>query len=127
MLRLDGLLLRRLHRHAGDAAAAVGLEDAGCIVAIGLVATHVRAHVAGRQQPHRVPLPHEAPRPVVRAAAGFHHDPQRRPLLERAGKRPPRQPFPFDHPTLAIGKCQLEYVFCKINRNGRSMHGGLLS
>ena len=120
---LQPLLARRLHRHRGDLPAACGLDQSGRIGAVGLVATHVRAHVAGRQQAHLVALGLETPRPIVGTAAGLHHHRERDAVLQAMRESPAGQPPALQDPAIAVGEGQFEYVFCQVDRDRRSMHG----
>jgi hypothetical protein len=38
-----------------------------------------------------------------------------------------RKALAIQYPVVGIGKPQLEHVFCQIDSNSRSIHGGLLS
>ena len=93
------------------------------LVAVGLVAAHVRAHGAGRKQLHRVPVALETPAPVVGTAAGFQQHPQRRLLFQHPGERLAAESLAPNHPALRVGKGQLEHLFCQIDGDGTSMHG----
>lgn len=123
MQRLDALLLRGLDRHRRNAGAAISFQYPGHVVAVGLVAAHVGAHVPRRKQAHRVALALEAARPAVRTPAGLHQHPQRRPGLQRPDERPAREALALDDPALRIGEGQLEDFFCQIDGDGTSMHG----
>jgi len=81
----------------------------------------------------------ESPGPVIRRAAGLHHDPQRQAVVERTGKGRTTQPLAVDDPTAGIGTGEIEDILGKIDgdahgrRSGRnvrgvgdSMQGGLL-
>ena len=71
---------------SGIVGTAIGLQHPGHVVAVGLVAAHVRPHVAGGNQSDRMALALEPAAPVVRAAADFHQHPHRRALLHDPGK-----------------------------------------
>ena len=124
--RDERLLLDAFHRHARHLARAHRFEDRFGIGAIGLIASHVRAHIRRRDQRHAMPLLLRQPSPVVRHAARFHHDVQRRGLCEVARELRPIQTLtPHDAP-LRIRDRELEHALCQVHSHCRSIHLGLL-
>ncbi|CAK6619529.1 hypothetical protein PSTU1396_22625 (plasmid) [Providencia stuartii] len=75
------LLLHAFDRHRTDALATSRLQDRIAVVAIGLTAPPVGAHVARMQQHHAMPRRLHQPAPVVSRAAGLHHPLDRLRLL----------------------------------------------
>src|SRR5437899_4875356 len=72
-------------------------------------------------------LCNKAAAPVVRAAAGFHHHAQRTTIIQRVCEGATRQARALHDPMLRIGEREFEHLFCQIDSDSRSMHGGLLS
>jgi hypothetical protein len=105
---LEGLLIDRLHPHRDDVGAACRLQQRFGVGRIGLVALDVGAHVRRRQQPDFDAEAAEPARPVVRAAAGFHHDQADRAVGEPALELGTREALAFDNLPVAIGDCELK-------------------
>src|SRR5580658_5505669 len=82
MHRQHLLLLHIFDRYCPDFPAARCLDEGRSVGAIGLTAPHVAAHVLCRQQLHRVPMPCDAARPIVRAATSLHQNATAGPLHE---------------------------------------------
>ncbi len=66
------LLLGALHRHEAHRRPLGRLADRLGVGRIVLLPLHEGLHVGRRDQPDRVPEPHQLPAPVVRARAGLH-------------------------------------------------------
>ena len=64
--------------------------------------------------------------PVVRGAAGFHHDPAHGAVGEPALELPAGEAVALNHPPVLIGHGELENVLCQVDGDGRSIHLGLL-
>src|SRR4051812_570577 len=82
--RQQRLLLCRLHRDEAHIRPRHRLADRLGIVAVALVRLHVRLYKLWRHQTHRMAQFPELPRPVVRAATGFHADQARLEIGEEA-------------------------------------------
>lgn len=130
---LDALLVRCLDRDRAQLGTAGRFKQTVGIGAIGLAAQDVGPYLVRRQQRDPMSQPGEAPRPVVRGAAGLHDHVQRRLIVQAAGKLRSRQPLTVHDPAGSIGEGELEHVLGEVDgdrgRGGgirRSMHGGLL-
>ena len=124
---LQGLLFDRLYPHRGNVGGAYRFKERCRIGGIGLVAVDVGAHIFGRQQLHLNAQPHEVACPVMSRATGFHHHQLDFPVLKPALKLGSREPMGFDDMPVGIGHGQLKHALCQVNRDGSSIHFGLLS
>ncbi|MNE66687.1 hypothetical protein D3C80_1622510 [compost metagenome] len=87
-----------LHRNRVDARATRRFEDGVAVVAVGLVAPPVGAHIAGMQQGHPMPQCLGETAPIVRRATGFHQPLDRFGLLLYIStKRLAIQPLALTH------------------------------
>jgi hypothetical protein len=84
---LDTLLFAGFHWHRADVPAAGRFQQTRRIGAVGLVASHIRAHRERRQQGDGVPEALEMARPMMRGATRLHHDVPGRHIVESMGKR----------------------------------------
>jgi hypothetical protein len=73
-----------------------------------------------------VPESADSARPVVRAAAGFHHDLARRKLNKEGEKFPAGKSLALRNAPVCIRDGELKDIFCQIDTNDRSIHVGLL-
>ena len=78
----------------------------------------------GRQQLHLVAQAAEHARPVVRAAAGLHHDAHRLQLREVRRKLGSRQLLAADLARLGFNPVQLHHVLCNVQTVSRTIHLG---
>src|SRR5687767_7588011 len=63
---------------------------------------------------------------MMGGAAGFHNDATGGPVDEEAIETSAVQALPFDNMPTFIGQGDLEDVFCQVDTDSRSIHGGLL-
>lgn len=70
-----------------------------------------------------MPLQLEHQRPMVRSTTSLYHHPLWRPTHQAARESTSRQPPALDNVPLCIGEHQLEDIFCKVDRDGSSIHG----
>ena len=124
---LQGLLLDRFDAHRANVGCAGGFQQGSGIGRIGLVASHIGAHVLGRQQLDFDAQASEPARPVVGRAARLHDDQADIAIGKPALELGARQALGFDHAPGRIGHGQLEDGLCQIDGNGCSIHVGLLS
>jgi hypothetical protein len=125
--RLQCLLLDGLDANLTDLGVAVGAQQRHAVGRVRLVSKAKAFHVCRRQQPHRNPLALQAAAPVVRRPTSLHDD-----LADLAiGKEPlklrARQAVRTSDVPSRISLRHLEDGLCKIDRNGCSIHAGLLS
>jgi len=123
---LDRPLLRRLDRDFVYFRVTVGLQQGFAIGSVGLVATTVWAHVVCRQHPYRMTGRRGLARPVVRAAAGFHHHRRHRPVRQPFSKGQAAQTLPANDPMIGIRHGHFDRVFCQVDGDSRRLHFRLL-
>ena len=126
MQALQRLLLDRFDLHRHDVRTARRFQQCRRIGSIGLVAFDVSTDVARRQQTNLDAQRLNLPRPIVCAAAGFHHDQPHIAVGKEAFELRARQAMLLDDAPVRIGHGDLEDTFCEINGHGCSIHHGLL-
>ena len=123
---LQGLLFHRLHAHGANIGRTGSFQQRRRVGGVGFVASHIGAHVLGRQQLHLDAQAGQPTRPVVGRAARLHDDQGDiaigKPALELSAGEPV---FLCDAPR-RIGDGQLEDGLCQIDGDGCSIHVGLL-
>jgi hypothetical protein len=100
---LDLLSLNGLNGHRANLGTARRLNEGGGIGLVSLVAPDIGFHVLGRQEAHGVTQLGNTSRPVVRAAAGFHHDLTGRKSHEEAKELGAGQPLPLCYTPVLTG------------------------
>jgi len=118
------LLLDVLDRHAPDVRLLRRQPDRTRIGSVVLVAAHERPHLARGQQLHLVTQAAQHTRPVVRAAARFHHHTHRLQPREVLGQLGPSELLAPDLASLAINPVQLHHVLCNVQAIRRTIHFG---
>jgi hypothetical protein len=122
--RQHSLLLHALGRHAPDVALLRSQPDRPRVGRVVLVAAHERPHLRGRQQFHFMAQTTEHARPVVRAAARFHHDAHRLELREVRRPLRSRQLLATDLARVCIDPVQLHHVLGNVQSVSRTIHSG---
>ena len=122
--RQHGLLLDALLRHAPDVALLRGQPDRPRVGRVVLVAAHEGPHLRRRQQLHPVAQAAKYARPMMCAAAGFHHDVHRLQLREVRRQLGPRQLLAPDLARLSFNPVQLHHVLGNVQTVSRTIHSG---
>ncbi len=110
---LDLLSFNGFKRHLANLGATGRLNERRGVRLVSLVSSYIGFHVAGRQQTHGVSQAGNPPRPVVRAATGFHHDLAGRKLNEEAEELGAREPLTLRNTPVLTGHGEFEDIFAK--------------
>jgi len=103
-----------------------GFQQRLSIRAVGFVSSDVLGSEMGGQKNDLMPQGDELSSPVVRTAAGLEEYEGRRLLGEEALEPDARKAVPFANAPWPVGNSDLEHGLCEIDRDGSTLHLGLL-
>ena len=129
VLQLSDLIQQLVYRWLQDAGqlflAGARSAQCGCVIAVGLVAASIGAHILSWQQPHGMAKATQFAGPVVSHTARLDHDVDGRMLDEEAAKLLEVQAMARHDMSRAIGAGEFNHVLCEVYGDERNIHDGL--
>lgn len=123
MYRLVGLLLSTFNLDVAHARTAAGLTNRLGIIGVVFATLHIGFDELRGNQAHLVPQHTQLSRPVMGAAACFHHHQARLQLAEEIQHLLPFELLAAFHLLVTVDPMYLENLLCQIKTNSVKFHG----